>query len=77
MCTPSTLSALHSRTVSLPDTLTKLWQSLIAAGPGPRQAPETLAHLSPHMRRDIGLDDGRLRGRRTAADFIDRHGLAS
>jgi len=76
MCTPSTSSTLHGRTVSLPDTLSKLCHSLTAAGPGPRQAPEALAHLSPHMRRDIGLDDVRLSGRRTAADFTERHGLA-
>ena len=67
-----TPSALHSRTVSLPDTLLRLWQSLTGEG---RRTPETLAHLSPHMRRDIGLD-GRLSGQRTAADLIGRHGLA-
>ena len=73
MCTPSTHSTLDGPAPSLFGTLSRLWQDLASAG---RQTPETLDYLSPHLRRDVGLDDGRLDGRRTAADFTGRHGLA-
>lgn len=72
MCTPSTSSIAEDGTISGFSPLT-FWQSL--ARRGPRQGAETVAYLSTHLLRDIGLDDGRPSGR-TAGDFTGRHGLA-
>jgi len=72
MCTPST-SVAENGTLPGFNPLTRLWRGL---GRGSQQRAETVDHLSPHLRRDIGLDDGRSSGRRTATDFTGHHGLA-
>jgi hypothetical protein len=75
MCNPATPSTLNVQTTFISVVLLRLRRSLPRLSET-KGALGTLPQLSLHMRRDIGLDDGRPSGRRTAADFTARHGLA-
>ena len=55
MCAPS-IDRTH-RQLSMSVTLLRVLQLLGKAGPKPLGLPVTIGTLSPHMRRDLGLQD--------------------
>jgi hypothetical protein len=59
MCIPSAKIVPKIQAASLPDGTSGVWQSLTAFYRGYRRGADDFHGLSPHMRRDIGLDDGR------------------